>query len=127
MDVNEVRNESMMAINQNLFFMLLNNLKIEEAIEKFILDDVEIDYMGKQRFILKAIWIRYLKKVLLNRFTKVVHFKIEALSEKRKSMAFKIFMICKKNNDTFEFTEVRIVNNWKENYINKTQCQLISH
>jgi hypothetical protein len=127
MNINEKQNKNKKAINQNLFLMLLKNLKIEEAIEMYVKDDVQIDYIGKQRSVLKTTWIRYLKATLLNKLNKVVQFKIEPIGEEHDNMAFKIFMICKKHNNTFEFTEIRVVNNWQENYINKTQYQLISH
>lgn len=127
MNINEKQNKNKIAINQNLFLILLKNLKIEEAIEMFVKDDVQINYTGKQRRVLKTTWIRYLKAVLLNKFNKVVQFKIESIDEEQDNMTFKIFMICKKYNNTFEFTEIRVINNWQENYINKTQYQLISH
>ena len=127
MNISEIHTENKIEVNQNLFLMFLKNLKIEEAIEIFVKEEVQIDYTGKKRQILKATWVRYLKKTLLNKFNKVVQFKIEVLEEEYDNMAFKIFMICKKYNGTFEFTEIKVINNWQENYINKTQYQLISH
>ena len=125
MNIAEIQTENKIAVNQNLFLMLLKNLKIEEAIKTYVKEEVQIDYTGKQRRILKATWIRYLKNTLLNKFNKVVQFKIEFTEGKCDKGAFKIFLICKKYNGIFEFTEIRVVNNWQENYINKTQYQII--
>lgn len=124
MSVNEMK---IKAYNQNLFLMLLKKIKIEEAIEMFVKDNVEINCKGKNRLVLKKIWIRFLKRNLLNQFHNVVQFNVEILSEPNENMIFKIFMICKKYNSTLEFTEIRVVNTWKENYINKTQYELISY
>lgn len=113
--------------NQDVFFMLLKNLKIEEAIERCIDDNIEINYNSKQRCIPKITWIKYLKKTILNKFTKVVQFKVEKMINQNEESSFKIFMICKKINGTLDFTEIRVTNNWEGNSINKLQYKLISH
>lgn len=114
-------------INQDMFLTLLKNSKIEEAIERYIGAYILIDYNLKKRFVPKQIWIKYLKRTILNKFTEVVQFKVEKAANQDGLSTFKIFMICKKINGTFDFTEISVNNNWEDNYINKMQYELINH
>ncbi len=113
--------------NQEIFFNLLKNLKIEKAIELYVNDKVQIDYNNKKRSIPKQAWIRYLRKTILSKFTKVVQFKIEKTETTNFQMVYNIHMICKKPNGTFDLTEVCINDIWEDNHINKMQYKLISH
>ncbi|WP_033956664.1 hypothetical protein [Psychroserpens jangbogonensis] len=127
MEIIETINKKHKSINQDIFFMLLKNQKIEEAIEKFMDEDIEIEYNSKQRFISKKIWIKYLKKTILNTSTEVVQFKVEETINPEEKFKFRIFMICKKLKGTFDLTEIRVCNIWKNNQINKMEYKLINH
>ncbi|WP_298900581.1 hypothetical protein [uncultured Psychroserpens sp.] len=113
--------------NQDLFFMLLKNQKIEEAINRYIDDYLEVNYNNKQRFIPKQTWVKYIKKTILNNATEVVQFKIEKAKTKNEMYMFKIFMICKKMKGTFDLTEIQIGNLWNNNYINKLHFKLTNY
>ncbi len=113
--------------NKDIFFILLKNSNIEAAINTYVHKNVLIDYNNKQRFIPKKTWLKYLNRNLLNKFIEVVQFKVEKTSEVNEESVIKIFMICKKLNGTLDFTEIRLNNDWKDNYINKMQLKLISH
>lgn len=127
MDLIENDTKTYKNINRDTFLMLLKNQKIEEAIEMYMGESIEIDYNSKQRFITKQTWLKYLKKTILNKFTEVLQFKVEKTSDTDESSVFKIFMICKKLNGTFDFTEICLNNNWENNFINKMQYKLINH
>ncbi|OUS03585.1 hypothetical protein A9Q86_01360 [Flavobacteriales bacterium 33_180_T64] len=114
-------------INQDVFLMLLKNQKIEEAIEKFIDENIEINYNRKQRYISKKTWIKYLKRTLLNKSTEVIQFKIEKMLKKDENSTFRVFVICKKIKGTFDLTEISVSNIWNDNYIHKLQYKLTSY
>lgn len=114
-------------INHDLFIMLLNGLKIEEAIDMFINEDVQIFHNSKPRNTLKQTWIRYLKMTILNKYTKIVQFKVEKFEAEHGKMAFRIFMICRTLHGTFNFTEVCVNHSWKDNFIKEIQYKLINH
>ena len=114
-------------INHDLFIMLLNGLKIEAAIEMFMNEDVRIYHNTKHQNTLKKTWLRYLKRTILNKYTKIVQFKVENIDAEHGKMAFKIFMICRKLNGTFNFTEVYVNHSWKDNFIKEIQYKLINH
>ena len=113
--------------NQDLFFMLLKNQKIEEAIERYMDDYLEVNYNKKRRLIPKQTWIKYIKKTILNNATEVVQFKIEKTKSRNDMYRFKIFMICKKIKGTFDLTEVQISNLWNNNHINTLHFKLTNY
>lgn len=127
MDLIENKTRTYKNNHQDNFFVLLKNSKIEAAIHAYVHKNILIDYNNKQRCISKLIWIKYLKKTVLNRFTEVMQFKVEKMMNQNKETSFKIFMICKKTSGTIDFTEIRVTNNWEGNCINKLQYKLISH
>ena len=127
MDLIEDKTKTFINSNQDIFFMLLKNSKIEMAINNYVHDNVLIDYNNRERLISKRTWIKYLKKIIFNKFTEVVQFRVEKITEVDQESTFKIFMICKKINGTLDFTEICLNNNWENNYINKMKYNLINH
>jgi hypothetical protein len=104
----------------NQFLSLLNEMKIIEAIETFTASSYEIVYNGKSRRIIKSTWLRFLKKILFNKFFSIKQFKITNTEAGADETQFRIYMICRKFNGNLFFTELNIKNHWDKNLITKT-------
>ncbi|RZN83392.1 MAG: hypothetical protein EVB11_05415 [Winogradskyella sp.] len=120
-------NKNVKNIKQDVFFMLLKNQRIEEAIDRFINESIEIEYNCKQRFISKKTWVKYLEKTILNKSTEVIQFEIEETMNIEEKLKLRIFMICKKLTGRVDLTEINIHNIWKGNQINKIEYKLTNY
>lgn len=104
----------------NQFLSLLNAIEIEEAIKVYMQDNIEIVLDGKMKKVTKAQWLNFLKRKFLNKFTRIVQFKITKIKSNSNKMSFVIHMICKRYTGKLFFTEIYVENHWKKNLIYQT-------
>lgn len=104
----------------NQFLSLLKAVKIEEAIEFHMQHNIQLALNGRTKKVSKEQWLNFLKRKFLNKFTRVVQFKITKVKSNSNKMNFVIHMICKRYTGKLFFTEIYVENHWKKNLIYQT-------
>lgn len=126
-NLNILSQKSIIGCTLNNFIFLLKSQSVEEAIEKYIKEEVEIEFNHKNRIIPKHIWIKYLRKSILSSSTNVLQFKVDHIRSNYDKSSFKIYMICRSLNGLLSFSEISINNYWYQGSIYKLNYSIKSH